>query len=356
MNENSNILSNYASQRLAVLEAENIARRVSCEAGTLSKIFEKLLAKVENRVTQYILLSRLKKAELVSSNLSDAEALVKTMRDAYSEGTMETFPSFLPSASQTIVPPPGIKASGEGRPQRKSNRPLMLYVPGGGFILPASKKQKNMIQRLSNATDCEIVVGTHRLAPENPFPCAPEDIAKQYEALLASGVEARNVFFAADTAGASVALGAMQLLRDSDADLPAGIVLFSPWCDLSLSGWSYITRSLSADSPFTMETAAFCAKLYLQNQPSTHPLASPIFASLEKFPPVLIHTSENDIHFDDAIRLAENGKTHACPVEINYWDSPRHHLERLSSRDADKSFSTVAGFIDSIWSADGNYI
>jgi monoterpene epsilon-lactone hydrolase len=157
------------------------------------------------------------------------------------------------------------------------------------------------------------------------------------------------VFLAADTAGASIILGALQLLVEDGVDLPAGIVLFSPWCDLSLSGWSYITRSMSSQSPFRMETAAFCARLYLQDEPVTSPLASPVFADQTGWPPILIHTSENDLHFDDAIRMAENGQRHGCDVRINYWDSPRHHLERLSSEAAAQSFAEVNAFIHRHW-------
>jgi acetyl esterase/lipase len=206
-----------------------------------------------------------------------------------------------------------------------------------------------MVQRLSEATNCEVLLARHRLAPEHPFPTAPEDVAVEYLNILNRGYEAQDIFLGADTAGASVALGAMQLLKRQKADLPAGVVLFSPWCDLSLSGWSYITSSITSKSPFRMETAAFCARLYLQGSSATDPIASPIFADLSDLPPMLIHTSENDMHFDDAMKLTENGKRDGCDVRLNYWDSPRHHLERLSSKDAERSYAEVSKFIDRVW-------
>ena len=69
-----------------------------------------------------------------------------------------------------------------------------------------------------------------------------------------------------------------------------------------------------------------------ESLPATDPLVSPIFANQYKWPPLLIHTSENDLHFDDALVLAEKGAKRNGQVQMNYWDSPRHHLERLSSR------------------------
>ncbi len=344
MNTGTDILEGYTDHRLAALEASDIARRISSEAGILRKAMDTVVARVENRVIETVLMSRLRKALRTSNNLDAAHTLIDTVRAAYHDGSMETLPNFLPVRNFSMAEP--IAGEQENPLPGLANRPLILYIPGGGFILPPSKRQKSMIQRLSQATSCEITMGTHRLAPEHPFPAAPQDIAAKYARMLETGIPASNIFLAADTAGASVGLGAIQLLKDAGEELPAGIILFSPWCDLSLSGWSYITRSMTSQSPFRMETAAFCARLYLKEIPATNPLASAIFADLKGWPPILIHTSENDLHFDDAIRLAEKGRDCGCTVTVNYWDSPRHHLERLSSKDAERSFKKVKTFIN----------
>lgn len=349
MTTNSDMLRNVTDTRIALLETSKIAQRFSSEANIVSQGLDRVFAQVENRVIQYILMSRMRKAFATSGSVDAAAELARKTRNAYEEGNMETLPSFLPSRSSVET----IAADSTNTQSHISNqRPIILYIPGGGFIVPPSKRQKLMIQRLSEATRCETVLGVHRLAPENPFPIAAEDIANRYKGLLEKGIPASSIFLAADTAGASVGLGAIQLLQKSQKPLPAGIILFSPWCDLSLSGWSYITRGATSQSPFTMETAAFCARLYLQEQSATLPLASPIFANLKGWPPILIHTSENDLHFDDAIKLAENGQQHGCDVKLNYWDSARHHLERLSSKDAERSFQKVSSFIENNWSRD----
>jgi monoterpene epsilon-lactone hydrolase len=351
MTANADILSSLTGPRLAMLEASNLTRRFSIETGPLRRGLEQLIARAENRIIERVLVSRLKFALRQAGSLEAAELHIAQMRGGYESGALETLPSFMPR---------GLTARGGNQPeqpsghpghvqQASSNRPIILYVAGGGFIMPPSRKQKTMVQRLSEAVNCEILMVAHRLAPEHPFPAAPLDFAARYLDLLENGHRPEDVFLAADTAGASIILGALQLLVEDGVDLPAGIVLFSPWCDLSLSGWSYITRSMSSQSPFRMETAAFCARLYLQDEPVTSPLASPVFADQTGWPPILIHTSENDLHFDDAIRMAENGQRHGCDVRINYWDSPRHHLERLSSEAAAQSFAEVNAFIHRHW-------
>ena len=346
---NSAMLTNLTGPRLAMLEGTNLAKRYTVESSLLGRSVERLFARIENRIIERILISRLKFALRQAGSLEAAELHIVKMRGSYESGNLETLPSFTPRGLLAR----GLKPWPDGHPDKirrsAGNRPVVLYVAGGGFIMPPSRKQKNMVQRLAEAIDCEIMMVAHRLAPEHPFPAAPMDFVARYLDLLEQGHHPENIFLAADTAGASIVLGALQVLQQEGAEFPAGIVLFSPWCDLSLSGWSYITRSMSSQSPFRMETAAFCARLYLQDEPVTSPLASPVFADQTGWPPILIHTSKNDLHFDDAIRLTENGQKHGCDVRINYWDSPRHHLERLSSEAAEQSFNEVNAFISRNW-------
>ncbi len=346
MNANSTFMATQLpADRIAMLEAANIVSRFSSRSGVIKRKLDHLVARLENLLIERVLLSRQRATFRHATDHAALEKMILESRAAYSDGHMETLPSFFPNGTGSSIEK--IEAFQKPQHNTQRQRPLILYIPGGGFIMPPSKRQKNMVQRLSDITGCETILGNHRLAPEHPFPAAPEDICAQFSRLVDEGKPNSEVFIAADTAGASIALGAVQLLRERGLKYPAGIILFSPWCDLSLSGWSYITGSMTSRSPFRMETAAFCARLYLGDEPSTVPLASAIFADLTGFPPILIHTSKDDLHFDDAIRLSENGQKHGCRVKLNYWDSPRHHLERLSSEDAKLSFEIVAKFIDS---------
>ena len=97
-----------------------------------------------------------------------------------------------------------------------------------------------------------------------------------------------------------------------------------------------------------MEIAAFCARLYLQDTLPTDPMASPAFAKFDDFPPIAVHASQHDIRFDDALKIIENARTANVPCHINYWDSPRHHLERFNSKDARRSLKLAAEFISEV--------
>ncbi|MGB7285480.1 MAG: alpha/beta hydrolase fold domain-containing protein [Salaquimonas sp.] len=340
----TDILEQHPARRLARLESEKIAKKFVSEVSRTKRIADSLLSGLENRLIERILVGRLRRGIKAAEDGILAQNTLSEMRGAYESGAMETLPSFLPSPSNINYAT--YTESGKDWRSKRTNRPVILYTAGGGFMFPLSKKQKHMIQRMAEATGCEIVSGTHRLAPENPYPAAIEDIADQYEALVESGVDHRQLFLGGDTAGASVTMGALQNILERGSPLPAGIILFAPWCDLGMTGWSYITGSVTNHSPFRMETAAFCARIYLAESSPFDPKVSAVYGNASNWPPILIHTSKYDLHFDDAIKLAEMGESQGCDIRLNYWDSPRHHLERMSSKDALRSFEEVTKFIN----------
>lgn len=332
-----------AAFRLAALTDLGLASAVESERKKVARWLDHWFARVENRVVERVLLNRIKAS---FSQLSDPAAVAGQLqhyRHAYSSGAMSTL-GMSSAPAFALEPAASAPANAAWVCDPADSNGVILYTPGGGFILPASTAQVSCAQRLGEASGCSVLLNQHAMAPESPFPIPIEETVA-----LVRWVEQqfpdKKIMMAADTAGASVSLGALLQMRDSGDALPAGLLLFSPWADLSMSGWSYITKSATADSPFRMETAAFCAKIYLQEAEATNPLASAIYADLDGLPPLSIHTSQYDMHFDDALKLVENADAAHVPANVNYWDSPRHHLERFNSKEAKKSLELAAQFV-----------
>jgi acetyl esterase/lipase len=328
--------------RLQLLHQAGLAEFIQSGQKQLSRRADHFIARLENRLIKFLLLNRIKPA---FSAQTDPDAIAKLLgryRAAYNSGKLSTL-AMTSNLERHLVPALGAPTDASWT-VTPGQRPIILYTAGGGFILPPSNRQIGSAMRLGKLANCDCLMNLHSMAPENPFPCAIDDTLSLYR-WLREKHPAENIVLAADTAGASVTLGAALSLRDSGEPMPAGILLFSPWADLSLSGWSYITKSASSDSPFRMETAAFCAKVYLQNTPANEPLASAIYADLKEFPPLSIHTSRFDMHFDDALRIVENANKTGVDAQLKYWESPRHHLERFNNSEAEKSLAIAADFV-----------
>jgi monoterpene epsilon-lactone hydrolase len=103
-------------------------------------------------------------------------------------------------------------------------------------------------------------VPDYRLAPEQPFPAACEDVRATYFGLIERGYS--KIAVTGDSAGGSLALGLLVYLSansPSSTVAPVGAVVLSPVTDLSLTGASWETRG-SADPYFTHPQAVdWCA-------------------------------------------------------------------------------------------------
>lgn len=74
----------------------------------------------------------------------------------------------------SITPPVPVRIY---RPHQHDTTPLpvMVYFHGGGFISGGLDTHDRPLRTLSNLSKCAIAAVEYRLAPESPFPAAPED-------------------------------------------------------------------------------------------------------------------------------------------------------------------------------------
>ncbi len=331
------------AMRLAALTEQGLAQFIESERRKIMGFFDRFGARLENRIIERVLLNRIRGSFDHQTNPAALSEMLAKYREAYNSGKMATLAVGANRVNQ-LLPAEGAPSAAAWASNPAGTEGVLLYTAGGGFILPPSSGQIACAERLGEVSACDVLINNHAMAPENPFPAAIDNTIALYQ-WLREEYPASKIMLGADTAGASVTLGALLQMRDQGAEMPAGLLLFSPWADLSMSGWSYITKSINADSPFRMETAAFCARVYLQETSASNPLASAIYAELDDFPPISIHTSRYDMHFDDALKLVENANRARVQADIKYWDSPRHHLERFNSKEAKKSLLIASQFV-----------
>ena len=223
-------------------------------------------------------------------------------------------------------------------------RGFVFYIHGGSFIAERSPRITAMVGRFAAAAGARVFAPDYRLAPEHPCPAAVDDAVAAYQWLREEWPD-EPVVALAESAGASVLLAALQRLRDQGQAMPEGVLLLSPWVDLSLQSWSVVAASLSGSSPYTMESLAVMAHLYLGGRSATDPVASPLFGSFRGFPPMLIHASRGDILYDDAVRLADAVRDARGDLTLRLWTGETHVWERLPGVNARRSIELGAEFI-----------
>ena len=119
---------------------------------------------------------------------------------------------------------------------------VIFYCHGGGYNTGSFHYARSITNKLSSTTSMDVLSFDYRLAPEHPYPSATEDAMAVWDYLMHLGYGARDVIVAGDSAGGNLALSLVLKLKEQKRILPRGLILFSPWTDLTGSGKSYETK------------------------------------------------------------------------------------------------------------------
>jgi epsilon-lactone hydrolase len=227
-------------------------------------------------------------------------------------------------------------------PQR-SGRTIM-YLHGGGYRMGPPRLWLGFAGRLASRSRARVVLVDYRLSPEHPFPAALHDSAQVYEALLRE--QRAPMVLMGDSAGGGLATALGVAALRAGKRPPDGIVLMSPWVDLTVRAQTYISRA-STDQIFSARSARDAADLYLQGRDAQDPLASPLFASFVGFPRCLLVVGGQEVLLDDALDLAGRLARAGASVEAVVEASMQHvfvtrHSELPESR---RAFDTIARFV-----------
>ena len=120
---------------------------------------------------------------------------------------------------------------------------IILYCHGGGYSTGSSIYARTLTTKFATSTSMDVLCFDYRLAPEHPYPAATEDAMKIWNDLMLLGYGARDIIVAGDSAGGNLALSLVLKLKQEGRLLPRGVILMSPWTDLTASGKSHVTRA-----------------------------------------------------------------------------------------------------------------
>jgi epsilon-lactone hydrolase len=197
---------------------------------------------------------------------------------------------------------------------------VLLYLHGGGYVVGSAKAYTTMVSWLAARLKARVLILDYRLAPENPYPAAPEDALKAYRWLLKQG---KPIAIAGDSCGGGLTIATMVAARDAGLPMPAAAALLSPWADLEVTGDSATTKA-GEDFILTTEALHGMAGAYLGGTSPRTPGASPVYADLTGLPPLLIQAGATEILLDDATRLATRAGAAGVRVRLDIWPEMFH--------------------------------
>jgi len=182
----------------------------------------------------------------------------------------------------------------DARVQREPG-PVMLFYHGGGFVIGNIETHASFCGEIARLLDIPVVSVDYRLAPEHPWPAAPDDCEAAARWVAGSPAElgriATSLVVCGDSAGGNLAIVTAMALRDRPAAVPV-IAQFPiyPATDASREYPSYTTFAdgylLTRDSMEWFE-AAYRAE-------ADHIRTSPLIGDLRDMPPAVVITASLD--------------------------------------------------------------
>jgi len=236
------------------------------------------------------------------------------------------------------------------RPHGSDPDRTILYLHGGGYCVGSWQSHRGPITHLAVAAGAEVYAPNYRLAPEHPYPAALQDALAAYRWLLATGLSPSRIAIAGDSAGGGLALATAIAIRDLDLPAPSALVLISPWVDLLCDSPS-MTRNARIDPMLRPSWLRACSRMYLDGRDPEDPGCSPLFASHEALPPVLIQNGSDEIIVDDSIRLEASCRDAGGDVTLQVFDGLWHDFQTHAGilDAADEAIDQIATFLDARW-------
>ena len=222
----------------------------------------------------------------------------------------------------------------------------ILYLHGGAWTLGWYDSHRRLVGQLCRDSGLAAFAADYRLAPEHPFPAAPEDCLAAYRGLLASGIPASRLALAGDSAGGNLVLATLMAARDSGDPLPAAAVCISPMIDLLATGESFgAGGDALLDAGFAMENV----RRYLGGADPRDPRASPYYGDLSGLPPLLVQAGGDEILLSDARRLEAMARAAGVQAELSVWPGMWHvwHTFAPWMKEAADAIAQAASFIRS---------
>lgn len=219
----------------------------------------------------------------------------------------------------------------------------VLFFHGGAYCVGSPATHRGLTSHLAKRCRADVHVVDYRLAPEHVFPAAVDDCLNAYRGLLEEVPESRIVF-AGDSAGGGLVLATALAAHAEGLPLPAGLVMFSPWVDLTCAN---AQQPAPREYMLSWPGLQHAAELYA-NDERNHPLASPLFGDLAGLPPMLIQVGSEEILLAEAeqlfIRARDAGVAVTLKVSRGLWHVFQAHAGML--RGADQALDEVADFLD----------
>jgi epsilon-lactone hydrolase len=251
----------------------------------------------------------------------DKHAEVETEHEAVNQTAAQHYKPIIDPKRLGDVPVLDIKPKGW-----QDDGKILVYTHGGGYTLHSAKSTLLITAPLAHDTGLRVISVDYTVAPRGKWEQVTSEVISVIQALrVEESRELNNMAMFGDSAGGSLAAGTVLKMRDLNLGMPAAVVLWSPWADMTETGDTYVTLK-HADAIFHYDRhLASSAAAYASPSDQKHPYVSPVYGNYAKgYPPTLIQGGTKEIFLSNFIRLYQALDTAGQTVKLDLYEGMTH--------------------------------
>lgn len=200
---------------------------------------------------------------------------------------------------------------------------ILIFAHGGGFSWGTLDDYDQIARNLCAATRAEVVSVGYRLAPDHPFPAGFDDVCTVLRALASAKPPGISIAVAGDSAGACLAAGAAQRLKDEGVEVSRQLLIYPMIEYHDRTPAAFHTLSDRYHPSFEAVKGAWDTYLQTSRDLPAYSVP-PRKASLDGLPPALTVVAENDPLRFEAIAYAEQLSSAGVSSHISSYQGTLH--------------------------------
>lgn len=234
---------------------------------------------------------------------------------------------------------------------------IMVFFHGGGWVVGNIDSYTSVCSNMAKQTGCIVISVDYRLAPEHPFPAAPEDcyavtreIFKEAKAMF--DVEEKDITLIGDSAGGNLAAVVSLMARDRGEFLPHKQILIYPATGSDHSASSPYPSVLENGTDYLLTTKRINEYMDLYkscDEDLLNPYLAPILSKdLSGQPKTLIITAEYDPLRDEGELYGKRLYEFGNEVEVYRMKDALHGFLSLPKHfvHVKRSYELINNFLD----------
>lgn len=228
----------------------------------------------------------------------------------------------------------------------EDNGKVLVYTHGGAYVLFSARSTLASSALMSRATGLRVISVNYTTAPFANWEEIQAQVISVFQSLITEGYSMDDIALYGESAGGGLAVSTVLNLRERGMGMPAAVVLWSPWVDLTNAGDSSNTLeradpTLSYDGLLGESAKAFADGLDLSD-----PRISPLNADFSKgFSPSLIQAGTKEIFLSTAVRLYQKLESSGQSSKLDIYEGMWHAFQEYPIPEAEIAIAKSAAFI-----------